>query len=102
MHLIIHQVLTSKILLIFTKNVLQNHIFLAINATLPSDSPSHFRKNLLERIWKLFMTINDKIRNEKLQYKFNREAGKILALSSGKRSSIKTNKDTLRAWETTS
>ena len=76
MHLIIHQVLTSKILLIFTKNILQNHIFLAINATLASDSPSHFRKNLLERIKKLFMTINDKIRNEKLQYKFNREAGK--------------------------
>ena len=34
------------------------------------------------------MTIDDKIRNEKLQYKFNREAEKILALSSGKRSRI--------------
>ena len=30
------------------------------------------------------MTINDKIRDEKLQYDINREAAKILALSSGK------------------
>ena len=30
------------------------------------------------------MTIDDKIRNEKLQYDINREATKILALSSGK------------------
>ena len=30
------------------------------------------------------MTINDKIRDEKLQYKINREAAKISALSSGR------------------
>ena len=30
------------------------------------------------------MTIEDKIRNEKLQYDINREAAKISALSSGK------------------
>ena len=30
------------------------------------------------------MTINDKIRDEKLQYDINREAAKISALSSGK------------------
>ena len=30
------------------------------------------------------MTINDKIRDEKLQYGINREAAKISALSSGK------------------
>ena len=30
------------------------------------------------------MTIDDKIRNEKLQYNINREAAKILALLSGK------------------
>ena len=30
------------------------------------------------------MTINDQIRDEKLQYDFNREAAKISALSSGK------------------
>ena len=30
------------------------------------------------------MTIDDKIRDEKLQYEFNREAAKISTLSSGK------------------
>ena len=30
------------------------------------------------------MVINDKIRDEKLRYEINREAAKILALSSGK------------------
>ena len=30
------------------------------------------------------MTIDDKIRDEKLQYDINREAGKLSALSSGK------------------
>ena len=30
------------------------------------------------------MTVNDQIRNEKLQYDINREAAKISALSSGK------------------
>ena len=30
------------------------------------------------------MTLNDQIRNEKLQYDINREAAKISALSSGK------------------
>ena len=46
--------------------------FLVINATLASDNLSRFRKNLLERIWKLIMTIDD--RDEKLQHGFNREA----------------------------
>ena len=31
------------------------------------------------------MTINDKTKDEKLEYKINREAAKISALSSGKR-----------------
>ena len=30
--------------------LVQNHSFLAIDATLASDNPSSFRKNLLERI----------------------------------------------------
>ena len=41
--------------------------FLVIDTTLASDNPSRFRKNLLERILKLIMTIDDKIRDEKLQ-----------------------------------
>ena len=58
--------------------------FLVIDATLPSDISLRFRKNLLERISKLIMTIDDKIRDENLQYDNNREAAKISALSSVK------------------
>ena len=36
-----------------------------------------FRKNLLEIIQKLIMTSNNKIKDEKLQYNINREAGKV-------------------------
>ena len=51
--------------------------FLVIDTTLASDNPSRFRKNLLERILKLIMTIDDKIRDEKLQQDVNGEAAKI-------------------------
>ena len=37
--------------------------FLVIDATFASDDPSHFRNNFLERIKKLILTIDDKIRN---------------------------------------
>ena len=57
---------------------------LVIDATLTSDNPLCFRKNLVERIYKIIMRIDDKIRDEKLQYNINREAAKISALSSGK------------------
>ena len=50
----------------------KSYSFLVINATLASDNISRFIKNLLERIWKLIMTIDD--RDEKLQHGFNREA----------------------------
>ena len=72
---IIHQILTLKILWIFTKNA-KPYSFLVIDATPASDNRLHFRKNLLERTLKLIMTINDKIRSEKLQYSINREEGK--------------------------
>ena len=42
-----------------------------------------FRKNLIERILKLIMTMDDEIRDEKLQYDVNREEQKILAVSYG-------------------
>ena len=58
--------------------------FLVIYATFASDNPSHFRKKFLERISKLTTTIDDKFRDEKLQYDINREAAKISALSAGK------------------
>ena len=58
--------------------------FFSVYATFASDNPSHFRKKFLERISKLTMTIDDKFRDEKLQYDINREAVKISALSAGK------------------
>ena len=39
--------------------------FLVIDTTLASDNSSRFRKNLLERIQKLIMTIDDKTIDEK-------------------------------------
>ena len=58
--------------------------FLAIDTTLEYDSSSRFRKNLLEKISKLILTIYDKIKYGKLQYNLNRKAAKILVLTSGK------------------
>ena len=55
-----------------------------INTIFASDNILGFRKNFLERIQKLTMTIDDKIRNEKLQNNINEEAPKISALLSGK------------------
>ena len=58
--------------------------FSDIDATHASDNPLHFRKNLLERIQKLIMAVDDKIRYEKLQCDVDREAAKMSVLSSGK------------------
>ena len=58
--------------------------FEKIDITLASNNPLHFREYLLERIQKLAITIDAKIRDEKLQHDTNREAAKITALSSGK------------------
>ena len=55
-----------------------------INTTLASDNPLRFRKNLSRKNIEITMTINDKIRDEKLQYDINKEAAKLSALSSGK------------------
>ena len=51
----------------------------------------HLHQIILSGLEKIFltyiikiMTTNDQIRDEKLQYDINREAAKILALSSGK------------------
>ena len=62
----------------------KTYSFLVIDAIIVSDNPLRFRKNLLERIQKLVMTIDEKIRDEKLQYHINRESAKISASSSGK------------------
>ena len=64
---------------LYKKCTAKPYSFLVIDTTLASDNPLRFRKNLLERIQKLNMTIDDKIRDEKLQYDINREAVKISA-----------------------
>ena len=69
---------------LYTKCSEKPYSFLIINTTLASDNSVRFRKNLSERIQKLIMTIDDKIRGEKLPYDINREAAKMLALSSRK------------------
>ena len=56
--------------------------FLLIDTTLASNNHLHFRKNLLEKIQKLILTPDDKIRDERLQYNINKEPAKISALSS--------------------
>ena len=69
---------------LYKKCTAKPYYCLVIDATLASDNPLSFRKNLSEIIQKLIMKINDKIRDEKLQYDISREAAKISALSSGK------------------
>ena len=54
------------------------------DTTLPSDNSFRFRKNLLKQIYNEIMTIDDHIRDEKLQYDINRETAKISALLLGK------------------
>ena len=54
------------------------------DTTLRSGNPLRFRKNLLKSMHNEIMTIDDQIKDEKYQYDINREAAKILALSSGK------------------
>ena len=69
---------------LYKKCTTKPYSLLVINATLSSDNPSRFRKNLLERIKRLTMTIDNKFRDEKLQSDTNRGATKLSALSSGK------------------
>ena len=50
---------------LYKKWTAKTYSFLVIDGTLATDTLSGFRKNLLERIWKLIIKINDKIRQEK-------------------------------------
>ena len=47
------------------------YYFLVTNTTLASYHPLHFKKNLLERMYKLIITIDDKIREKKMPYNIN-------------------------------
>ena len=68
----------------YKKCTAKPHSFSVIDAILVSDNPKRSRKNLFERIKILIMTIDDKLRDEKLQYDITKEVAKISALSSGK------------------
>ena len=50
---------------LYKKCTTEPYFLLAIDTTLASDNSLRFRKNLLERIQKLIMTIDDKIKGEK-------------------------------------
>ena len=58
---------------LYKKCTAKSYSPLAIDATLASDKPSRFREDILERIQKQIMTIDDKVRDEDLQYNINRE-----------------------------
>ena len=83
-HLIIHEVLNLKTFWIFKKKKknVKPYSFLVNDSTLASDNHLHFRQNISERIWKLIMTIDDKIRDEKIQYDINTQNIKISTLQS--------------------
>lgn len=55
-----------------------------IDTTLASDIHLHFMENILERIRNLFMTTEDKIKDEALKDNINREAAETLARTSRK------------------
>ena len=69
---------------IYKKYTKEPYSFLVNDTTLPSDDPLRFRKNLLGQYIIKIMTIEDQIKDEKLQDDINREAARISALSSGK------------------
>ena len=61
----------------YRKCIVKPYSFLFNNTPLASDDPLRFRDNLLERINKVIMTINDEIKDEQRQYNIFREAAKI-------------------------
>ena len=77
----------------------KSYCFLVTDPTVASDNPLRFINNILERILKLIMIIDDNIRNEKLQYDIDREAVKKSTLLSGKIYKVKylTGEEILRS-----
>ena len=75
-----HQILTSKTLQklqnLYKKCAAKQCYILVIDAILGSDIALHFRRNPLERILKLIIVIEDKIRNERLQHDIDRQQQK--------------------------
>ena len=67
---------------IFKEHTGKSYSFFVIDDTLASDYPLRLRKFIFDII--TIITINDQIKDKKLQYDVNREADKISALSLGK------------------
>ena len=68
---------------LYEKFTTKSHSFLFNDTNLASDNTLRFRYSLLEKVLKVIMAIDEKIRDEKLQYNINTEAAKI-ALPPGK------------------
>ena len=73
---------TKDFIRIYKKCTAKPSSFLVYDATLASDDPLRFRKIFLTN--NKIMAIDNRIKDEKLQYHINREAAKISAISSGK------------------
>ena len=52
---------------IYKKRTAESYYFLANDTTLPSHNPLRFRENLLKYVYNKIMTIDDQIKDEKLQ-----------------------------------
>ena len=64
----------------FKKFTAKPYTSLVNDTTLASYNTSHFRRNLLKRIKKIFILLDKRIRDEKLRYNINKEAAKMFAL----------------------
>ena len=62
---------------LYTKCTAKLYSFLVIDTNFASDKSSRFWEKFLEKIYKLIMTTDDKIKDKELQYNINREAAKI-------------------------
>ena len=62
---------------LYKKCTAKPYLFLVINITLAPYNSSHFRKNLLERIKKFIISIDDKVIDEKRQYNISRVAATL-------------------------
>ena len=59
---------------LYKKRTAKAYSFLVIDTTLSSNNTFRTENNLLERIWKLIIATDDKIRREKLQHDIKRES----------------------------
>ena len=69
---------------LYKKHTAKSYSLLVIDTSLASGNSLRFRKKLLEIIYKLIKTIDDKVRDKKLQHSIDREAANLSALSSSK------------------